>query len=176
MPIVPNFTITQTPGSPSVVTATNTATGSDVAVTQLRIYLAKYDGSYFVPTGTTTDYVAWALASASINIPELDKDYAFLITVQWLNVSNAVLYTKSEVFGLTGYGEDFDYQLTQMLTVNPNNFNDNDFFNTKMDLRNYLDSGDNAISRASDRYSAQMCYDKATDLRIKSAYNFNSNA
>lgn len=176
MPLTPNFTVTQIPGSPSVVSIADTSTGSDVSITQRRVYLAKYDGSFLVPSGTSTDYIQWVLADTSIDIDALNKDYALIITVEWLNVSNVVVVSKSSLYGLTGYGEDFDYSMTQMLAVNPNNVNDNNFFDNKLLLRNYLDSGDNAISRASDQYSAQLCYDKATDLRIDSPYFFNSNA
>lgn len=176
MALTPNFTVTQTPGSPSVVSIADTSTGSDGSVTQRRVYLAEYDGSFLVPTGTGTEYIPWAYATSSIDIDALDKDYAITITVQWLDVSNNILYAKSSLYGLTGYGEDFDYSMTQMLSVNPNNVNDSNFFVNKLLLRNYLDSGDNAISRASDQYSAQLCYDKATDLRLGSPYFFNSNA
>lgn len=176
MALTPNFTVTQTPGSPSVVSIADDSTGSDGAITSRRVYLAEYDGSFLVPSGTGTEYVAWALADTSIDIDALDKDYAIVATVQWLDVSNNILYAKSSLYGLTGWGEDFDYSMTQMLAVNPNNVNDNDFFVNKLLLRNYLDSGDNAISRASDQYAAQLCYDKATDLRLGSPYYFNANA
>ena len=176
MPLTPNFSVTQTPGSPSVVSIADVSTGSDSSVTQRRVYLAKYDGTFLVPENTSTEYVAWALADTSIDIDALDKDYSLIITVQWLDVSDAILYAKSTLYGLTGYGEDFDYSMTQMLAVNPNNVNDNNFFDDKLQLRNLLDSGDNAISRASDQYSAQLCYDEATKLRLGSPYYFNSNA
>lgn len=176
MPLTPNFTVTQTPGNPSVVSIADDSTGSDVAISSRRVYLAKYDNSFLVPSGTGTEYIEWVLADTSIDIDALDKDYAIVITVQWMDVSDNTLYAKSSLYGLTCYGEDFDYSMTQMLSVNPNNVNDSNFFVNKLLLRNYLDSGDNAISRASDQYSAQLCYDKATDLRVGSPYFFNSNA
>lgn len=176
MALTPNFSVTQTPGSPSIVSIADDSTGSYGAVTQRRVYLAKYDGTFLVPEGTGTEYVEWALADTSIDIDALDKDYSLVLTTQWLDVSNNILYAKSSLYGLTGYGEDFDYSMTQMLAVNPNNVNDSDFFVNKLLLRNYLDSGDNAISRASDQYAAQLCYDQATTLRTGSPYYFNSNA
>ena len=176
MPIVENFSVAQTPGNPSSITIVDTSTGSDVTITQRRVYLKTSLNTYLVPSGTTTDYVAWNYALSSIDIDALDKDYALNIKVEWLNVSNVVVKEKEDNYGITGYNEDYDYTLTQMLTSNPENIGDDSFFLHKSDLRNLIDSGDNAISRASDIYSAQVCYNKATKLRVNSRYNFNINS
>lgn len=176
MPLVQNFSITQVPGQPSVVTLTDTSTGSDVAITQRRVFLVKDDGTYLVPTGTTTDYILWPYVDSFIDIDALDKDYALNITVNWLNVSNTILYTKTILGGLNGYNEDFDYLLTQMLTGNPPLMNDNVFQKNKSQLRNFIDSGDKAIERASDIFGAQQCYDAGTNLRVNSQYYFNINS
>lgn len=176
MPLTPVISVGQTPGNPGVVTIADLSTGSNVLITQRRVYLKTSLNTYLVEEGTTTDYEEWALIDSSIDIDALDKDYGLLVTVEWLDVTNVVLYTISDTYGLKCYNEDFDYGLTQMLTANPENIGDNSFFEHKSQLRNYIDSGDKAIERASDIYSAQVAYDKATKLRIKSAYNFNINA
>lgn len=175
MPLTVSFTATQPVGEPSVVTITDTSTGVDAAVTQRRVYLAKDDGTFLVPSGTSTDYIQWSYADSSIDIDALvDRDYALLITVEWLNVSNTVLYNTSQNKGFTSFNEDFDYQLTQMLSGNPLLVNDANFFQSKSDLRTEIDSGDKAITRADDIYGAQQCYDRATNLRLNSQYYFPS--
>jgi len=174
VPLTVSFTSAQPVGEPSVVTITDTSTGSDAAVTQRRVYLAKDDGTFLVPEGTSTEYIQWPYADSSIDIDALDKDYALLITVQWLNVSNVVLYDLSDNVGFTSYNEDFDYQLTQMLSGNPILINDANFYQSKSDLRTDIDSGDKAILRASDIYGAQQCYDRATNARLLSQYYFPS--
>jgi hypothetical protein len=74
------------------------------------------------------------------------------------------------------YNETFDYQLTQVLTGNPLVINDNNFFPNKSDLRVNIDGGNQAIFFATDLFSAQQCYDRATNLRLGSQYYFNANS
>lgn len=178
MSFTPSFAVSQTKGSPSVVTITDDSTGSDVAITQRRAYLIKYDGTYLVPDGTSTDYVEWALADASIDIDALDKDYALRVLVQWLDVSNTVLYTTAgdSPYGFTLYNEAFDYQLTQNLSGNPLLMNDSNFYLNKSKLRTFIDSGDQAVSFGVSIYNAQRCYDSATEMRLQSQFIFNRNS
>lgn len=175
MPLTVSFSATQPVGEPSVVRLTDTSTGSDAAVTQRRVYLAKDDGTFLVPEGTSTDYIEWDYADSTIDIDALvDRDYAILVTVEWLNVGNVVLYNSSQNVGFTSFNEDFDYQLTQMLSGNPLLINDANFFQSKSDLRTNIDSGNQAIERADDIYGAQQCYDRATNIRLNSQYYFPS--
>jgi hypothetical protein len=174
--MVPNFTAVQVVGFPSQILFTDTSTSPDGAVTSRRIYMAKMDGSFLVPTNNITSYIAWAIANATITVDALDKDYSLLLTIQWLDVNNVVLYTKIVLAGFTLYNETFDYYLTQMMAANPNLINDNDFWNNKSTLRTDIDAGNQAISLASDQTNAQLCYDLATILRTGSQYYYNANA
>jgi hypothetical protein len=176
MPFVANFAATQPVGEPSVITLTDTSTGSDGAITQRRVYLRTEDGSFLTPANNPTDYIEWAYADSTIDIDVLDVDYALQVIVEWLNVGNAVLYDKTSLELFSSYGEDFDYGTTQQLTGNPSLFNDNRFFLEKSNLRTYLDSAAQAITRASDQYGAQECLNGATKLRLGSQYFFNINA
>src|SRR3990172_265316 len=99
--LTPNFTASQNSGTPSVITLTDSSTGSDVAITQRRAYLLQANGEDLGPTGTSTYYIQWAYANSSIDIDVLSVDTALSITVQWLNVSNTVLYTKTIAFNFT---------------------------------------------------------------------------
>jgi hypothetical protein len=171
-----SFTVTQTVGEPSVVTITAVVSGTDAAVTQRRVYLQTDSGEFLVPTGTSTDYVEWDIADASIDIDCLDKDYALRIYVEWNNVSGTALYDSEQFVGLTLYNESFDYQTTQLMAANKLLINDNNFWSNKSKLRTLIDAGNNAISFASDLDNAQSCYDDATQLRVESQYFFNGNS
>lgn len=171
-----NFTAQQVVGFPSQIVLNDTSTSPDGAVTSRRVYLITKDGTYLVPTGTNTDYIVWAIADASITIDALDKDYSLVILVQWLSVTDVVLYDKSLLFGFTLYNETFDYYTTQMLAANNALINDNDFWTNKSKMRTDIDAGNQAISLASDQGNAQLCYDAATKLRLGSQYYFNANA
>jgi hypothetical protein len=176
MALTPSFTATQQFGTPSNITLTDTSTGSDVSVYSRRVYIQLPNGKYLVQQGTTTDYEPWNYSASTITLDVLTGDAAVTITVEWLNVSNVVLYTVSNNFGFTGYGELFDYGLTQMLTANPTLINDNSFFMNKLDVRVSLDSGNNALALVNDLYGAQMCYDRVNNIRKNSQYYFNINS
>ena len=172
---MPNFSVTQVESTSSIIDIEDTSTGSDVAITQRRVYLQASDGSYLVPTGVTTEYNAWAYANSTVSTDCLTKDYGLRIVVQWLDVNSAVLYDKTIYYGFTLYGETFDYGLTQNLAANPTLSNDNNFMNNKELIRNFIDSGNNAIAFNSDTFSAQICYDKVTNLISEAQYLFNTN-
>lgn len=175
MALTPNFTTSQTAGSPSEINLQDTSTGSDGSITARRVYFITSLGTYLVQIGTTTDYEVWPIINTTISLDVLLKDYALLIRVDWIDVSGNVIETKSTVAGFTLYNSTFDYGLTQWLSGNPLLINNNNFFDNKQLLRVLIDSGDNAIIFASDYFSAQNCYDMATALRLKSASFFNSN-
>ena len=178
MALTANFTTSQTFGDSKDVKLTDTSTGSDGTITTRRVYIQPFDETYLVQTGTTTSYEVWAdfPATTTITLNVLTKDQATLITVQWLTSGNVVTYTKTAYVGFTLYNETFDYQLTQLLAANPLLINDNNFWDNKTQLRTFIDSGNQAISLASDLSNAQSCYDDATSLRLSSQYYFNGNS
>ncbi len=178
MSLTVNFTATQTAGSSSEINFTDTSTGTDVAVVKRRIYITDCYGNHLVEQGTSTEYEAWNdfPSITTITLDVLTKDYAVRITVQWLDVNNAVLYDKTSDYGFTLYNETFDYSLTKIFSSNPLHLNDDSFFEQKSELRTCIDSGNQAIDLADDLYAAQQCYDRATDIRLNSTYIFNTNA
>jgi hypothetical protein len=176
MPFSPNFSASQTIGVPNSITFTDTSTGTDVNIVSRRVFMQTAANSYLVEEGTTTNYEVWDYLFSAATYNVLDKDYALYITVQWLDGLNVVLYNKTVLLGFTMYNEEFDYQLTQVLSGNPLVMNDNNFFKNKSDLRVNIDGGNQAISYALDIYGAQQCYDRATNFRLNSPYFYNANA
>ncbi len=177
MPLTPNFSVSQSPGSPEDVTFEDTSTGSDGAITSRRIYVQQSDGDFVVEEGTTTEYELWPLPlGTGITLDLLTQDIGARITVQWLDSGNAVLYDKTLYVGLNGFNRDFDYQLTQNVASNQMLMNDNNFWANKNLLQTFIDSGDDAIERASDINACQQCYNRATNLRLNAQYLFNQNA
>jgi hypothetical protein len=76
MPLTPNFSASQNYGTPSVITLTDTSTGSDGTIAKRRVYMLQANGTYLVPAGTTTNYVDWSLADTSISLDVLAQDSA----------------------------------------------------------------------------------------------------
>jgi hypothetical protein len=174
MALSPNFSCSQNAGTPSTFTIQDTSTGSDGSVTQRRVYLLQADGTYLVPSGVTTNYIEWPIANSTISLNVLNQDTALEITVQWLNVSNAVLYDKTQAFGFDAFGQSFYYGLTQTQVpiINPQVALSTNYYYNKMVLRVLLDSAAQAISYASDIYSAQVCYDSETQMINNANYYF----
>ena len=172
MPLSPNFTASQNSGTPNLIFLTDTSTGSDGTITKRRIYLLQSDGTYLVPTGTVTNYIEWALVDVTTSLNVLIQDTALSITVEWLTASNVVVANKTTSFAFTAYNETFYYGLTESQVANANLTASTNWYQTKMILRVELDSAYQAISFASDIFSAQAALNRATFISTNQSYFF----
>jgi hypothetical protein len=172
MPLVPNFTASQYSGTPSVITLTDTSTGSDVTIASRRVYLLQANGTFLVPAGTTTDYIVWDLVDTSIDLDVLSQDSALSITVQWMSGIQTVVSSKTISFAFTAYNETFYYGLTESQVANSNLSASTNWYQSKLVLRVEIDSADQAITFASDIYSAQAALNRATYISTNQAYFF----
>jgi hypothetical protein len=172
MPLSPNFTASQNSGTPNLIFLTDTSTGSDGTITKRRIYLLQSNGTYLVPAGTATNYIEWALVDVTTSLNVLIQDTALSITVQWLTASNVVVANKTTSFAFTAYNETFYYGLTESQVANANLTASTNWYQTKMILRVELDSAYQAISFASDIFSAQAALNRATFISTNQSYFF----
>ena len=172
MPLVPNFTASQFSGTPSIITLNDTSTGSDVTIASRRVYLLQANGTFLVPAGTTTDYVVWDLVDTSIDLDVLSQDSALIITVQWMSGLNTVVTSKTISFAFTAYNETFYYGLTESQVANSNLSASTNWYQTKLILRVEIDSANQAITFASDIYSAQAALNRATYISTNQALFF----
>jgi hypothetical protein len=172
MPLSPNFTASQNSGTPNLIFLTDTSTGSDGTITKRRIYLLQSNGTYLVPTGTVTNYIEWALIDTTTSLNVLIQDTALSITVEWLTASNVVVANKTTSFAFTAYNETFYYGLTESQVANANLTASTNWYQTKMILRVELDSAYQAISFASDIFSAQAALNRATFISTNQSYFF----
>ena len=172
MPLSPNFTASQNSGTPNLIFLTDTSTGSDGTITKRRIYLLQSDGTYLVPAGTATNYIEWALVDVTTSLNVLIQDTALSITVEWLTAANVVVANKTTSFAFTAYNETFYYGLTESQVANANLTASTNWYQTKMILRVELDSAYQAISFASDIFSAQAALNRATFISTNQSYFF----
>lgn len=164
MSLNPSFSVAQNLGAPSILVLTDTSTGSDASVFERRVYLRKSDGTYLVPSGTTTSYIVWDYADDTISLDILNKDYALEITVAWVNSGGTALYTEADTYVFTLYSEEFYYGLTQQLAGNYPIIQDDNYYSNKFRLRTEIDSANNAISIGGDIAASQACLDRAKQL------------
>lgn len=174
MSFTPAIVVSQSAGTPENITVQDTSTGSDVAIVKRRLFLLQADGTYLVPNGTTTDYIEWALATNPITENLLTQDIALEITVQWLDVSNTVLYTYTNTYGLDAFGNNFFYGLTdgQVPITNPYLELSSNYYLNKVQFYCYLTSAQQAITWAGDIYKAQIAYDLDQAMIDNSNYYF----
>lgn len=166
MPFVPLFTIAQQTGALTSVILTDTSTGSDVAIVSRRAFFQKYDATYLVPTGTTTNYVVWNYAASTITINNLlFSDFALNVTVQWLDVDNEVLHTKTILSDFSMYNNDFQYSLIYDEATGQASLNDTNWYTNRIALMTELNSAQIAVTNMSNITSAQSCINRATYLR-----------
>ena len=117
----------------------------------------------------------WNIGDASISINCLTQDTALSILVQWLNVSNVVLYSKSLAADFSLYNDQFSFNLTlSQATPVPNvNITSNiAYLNARMQYYIFLLNAQNAIAFASDTYTAQSNLSSATYMQTNAQFFF----
>lgn len=159
----PSFSVSQNYGNITVITIEDTSTGSDNTLTSRRVYLRKADGTYLVPSGTTTDYIVWPIGDTTIDISCLDKDYCLDITVQWMTGTVAT-YTATTLCLFVAYSKLFLRLRTQNQAGKPSLLSQYNYYNSKMKLRVLVDDAEEAVSLINDQTTAQYCLDAAKEI------------
>ena len=173
MPLSPAFTVSQGAATPANVTFEDTSTGSDAAVTQRRIYITDNDGEVIVPSGTSTDYIAWALGTNPIEVQDLlSNDLAVHIIIQWLDVSNAVLYDDENDFCLREFNiQNFIY-LIQNQALTPGIVQDTNYFSNLSQYWINIVGANTMVEDANDLSASQNCLNRATAMLNDQTFYF----
>lgn len=157
--LTPNFTSTESLSSPSNITFTDTSTGSDSNVINRRIYVALADGTFLVPSGTTTSYINWSYSDSSITLNLISKSQAANVTVIWSD-GTTDLYTKTILMEWDLYDYLFLFYLLQVQTSQPSIINDTNYYNNCLIMIVNLFNSENAVLLMDDLYSSQGALDK----------------
>jgi len=157
------FTSTQNYGNIDAAVLVDTST-SLAGITGRLVYFRLADGTYLKPTGTTTNYVVWPIASNTLTVEDLlDKDYALDISVVWFTGST-ITTTTTVLTPFTAYTELFLRQLTQYQAANPKLLSNSNFFSNKAKLRTLVNDCEQAVSFLNDQTAAQYCLDSCKEL------------
>lgn len=163
MPLVPDFSASQSLGELNILSLEDISTGSDVSITRRLVYIQSFDGSYLVPEGTTTDYIVWAIEDSTIDIDVLNKDYSLLVTVVWVHISTP-LYTKIILFSFTGYTETFELARTRDIASNQKLINSANYWYNYSKLRTLIDNAEQAVALGNDQTASQINLDLAYQI------------
>lgn len=165
MSFSPAFTVSQSAATPNIIVLQDTSTGVDASITQRRIYITDNEGAYIVPSGTSTDYIVWPLATNPISLNVLTQDTAANIFVEWLDVSNTVLYDDDDDYPLIEYGKQFYFYLIQQLALNPSTYQDSNYASNLALFWTYIIGAINAINIGSSLSASQALMNKETDMQ-----------
>lgn len=166
MSVTVNFSSSQNYGAITLLTLTDTSTGGGTTITGRLVYLQRSDGTYLVPVGTSTSYIAWPYVSGvgdTISINVLDKDYCLNVSVVFYSGSG-VYATKTILTYLKAYSELFLRQLTQAQEANPNLLSNKNFWTNKFKLRTLVDDADQAVLSLNDQTIASDAINEAKKL------------
>lgn len=172
MSFVPAFSASQLTGVSGSLTLSDDSSGTDAAISQRRVYFQLSDGSYLTLSSTSTDYETWAYASATKTFAILSTDYAISVLVQWLNVSNTVLYTKTILCLFDQFNKSFFYSLTQNQASSPTIVQDTTYYQNKAALWSEIIGAENAVEFGNDISGAQGCLDRASNFRNNENFYF----
>lgn len=162
MPFSQNFTVAQTPANPAYIIITDTSIGSDAAIASRRIYIKNSDGGYIVPTGTTTNYIPWALANNPISLNILTQDTAANILVQWLDSGSNVLYELNNNYCFSEFNKQFLYYLIQLQSLTYNIIQDNNYWGNVGIFWVNIIGAINSVEIGDDIFASQVCLNRAT--------------
>lgn len=166
MAFSPSFTVAQDPINPSNVIITDNSTGSDSNITQRRAFISNSAGTYLVPSGTTTDYIQWAIANLTLTANILTQDTAVFTKIEWLDVSDAVLYSSEDYFCLAQFNKNFFTYLMQLQADAPTTPADTNYNDNCALFWSRVQGAINVVINNSDIASSQNCLDKATYMQL----------
>ncbi len=162
--MTPSFTVSQSAISPANVTLADTSTSVTGTITQRRAFFQTTSGSYLVQSGTSTDYEQWALADTSDTWDILTTDQAVSIRVDWLNVSNVVVESLTQVYCLPQFNKQFFYYLVQNQALTPGILQDTNYFSNMATYWMNITGAIQAVEIGADINASQNCLDRATNM------------
>ena len=172
MAFVPSVVVSQLAATPQNISLTDDSVGSDVAITQRRVYIQTASGTYLVQSGTTTDYEYWDYADISITLDVLQTDQCVNLLVQWLNVSNVVLYTYENQYPFAEYNKQFLVALVAAQGLTPGIVQDTSYSGNMAIFWVYITAGINQVEFAADISGGQNLFNMATNLRLNANLYF----
>lgn len=173
MPLTPNFSVSQTAGDDATINVTDTSTGSDVTIVTRRLSFLTNSGTYLVPTGNVDpQWVSWALIDTTKSVSILNKNYALTVTVDWLDVSNAVVETKSLLICTSQSLEELAFNLLEQESEPTYVSYDNDYLMNALALRMNIDNANRAVDTWGNISVAQNCLDRGQAMLVNQAKLF----
>lgn len=158
-----DFTVTKIQGNNSTLRFADTSVGSDSGIASRRILILTPYGTYL--KSGSTDYNVWLLSETTKDLSVLNQDYGLKITVQWVNGSGTILYSKDKIVSISTLAKLGFYGMTQTQTTSKPATKT--FYNDKLNLKLEIDNATNAVLYGSDIMAAQSALNRAALITRK---------
>jgi hypothetical protein len=174
MALTPLITTEQTLGSPSIITINDDSTGTDVAVVTRRVYVTDKDGEYYVEDGNAEIYTEWDdfPDTLTLDLDILTQDRALNIRVDWLNISDEVLYTLTVLQDYTLYAKTYFLNGIKAQSENNSLKEHANFYYNLIRLLVSIKEADDSVTLLSDITSSQAALNRAKQIVDNPSYLF----
>ena len=173
MSFSPSFTAAQSAATPTSVVFTDDSTGSDGPIASRRIYVTDNNGNAVVPSGTSTSYISWPLATNPLTVTGLlPNDMACNVLLEWLDSGGTVLYDTNEDFCFAENNKQFYYYLLQQLALTPGILQDANYSSNLSTYWTYITGAIEAVTLGSDLSNSQNLLNLATAMMTNQSFNF----
>lgn len=159
MPIIPNFSSTESLSSPNLITFTDTSSGSDNTLTTRHLTIVLSDGTYLVPSGNTGIFIDWPYVNNSITLDLINKSTVATVTCVWLN-GTASIYSIPILMEWDLYDYLFLFGLLSTQTGIPTIISDTNYLFNFFKMVSFLWNAESAVLKMNDSYSGQAALDK----------------
>lgn len=112
------------------------------------------------------NYMYWPYVDSSITYDLLPKDMPLTVTVNWLGVTNNVLYTKVLPYVFVRFNTEFDYSLSYSEANGNASINSANWLTKRMQLRVAINDANNAMSESSSIADSFAACERGTSLRL----------
>lgn len=164
MPFSPSFAVAQTGSNAGYVILTDDSSGSDVLIVGRKITFTDSQGNTVVPTGTSTTYVDWPLATNPISVNLLNQDMALSIRVDWLNSLGASIYDLTEEYPLLRFNKNNFVYLFQQQALKPGIVQDANYYSNLAQYYTNIVGATAMVEDADDIAGSQNCINRATEM------------
>lgn len=174
MPLQLDFSATQSPLTPSVITLVNNSTGSDVTIVSMRVYFQNAQGQYVNNIGISESpsYENWPVGNATQSFNILTEDMALIVTVQCLNSGGAIVTQLTKVFCFAQFTKNFFYYLLQQQALSPSIVQDTSYYQNLCTYWINIIGAIQAIEIGADVSASQNCLNRATSMMNNQNYFF----
>jgi len=152
-----NFSTSESLGTPSNITFTDTSQGVDNTLTIRKIYVRLANGSYLLSGGTETTTrtaIDWNINDVSITLTLISQSTTASVQVDWLSGST-IVYTKTALQTWDLYDYLFGLELIQSQTATPTIIQDSNYYSNFFQFITNIFCAETANTYGNDLYSSQ---------------------